>query len=133
MESLCELDELLFELLIDLIMDEDSSWAVWGLTAVVANTEDAKNSCADIGILHYNDSIVSIQMERSDLKMFPSSCSDLFAYASGADNAHSNHFPACNSLDALLSIEEAILVLPRFKPTGIHNLLDNFGYSWGRS
>ena len=80
--------------------------------SVVANTEDARNSCADIGIFHYDYSIVSIQMERSDLKMFPSSCSDLFPNISGADNAHSNHFPACNSLDALLSIEEAILVLP---------------------
>ncbi len=112
MQSLCKLDELLFELLIDLIMDEDSSWAAWGLTAVVANTEDAKNSCVDIGIIHYDYSIVSIQMERSDLKIFPSSCSYLFPYTSGADNAHSNHFPACNSLDALLSIEEAILILP---------------------
>ena len=93
-------------------MDEYSSWAVWGLTAIVANTEDARNSCVDIAIFHYDYSIVSIQMKRSDLKMFASSCSDLFPYIVGANNAHPNHFPACNSLDALLSIEEAILIFP---------------------
>ena len=93
-------------------MDEYSPWAVERLAAVVADTEYTRNSCADIGIFHYDNSIIPIQMKRTDLKMFASNCSDLFPYTGGADNAYSNHFTACYSFDALLSVEEAILVLP---------------------